>query len=254
MLWSALLNSPLSHRAVWTSTAPIPTVATSSGQIQSLLNLLRFAQDNFALLVLVLLGLVLSHSMNRRLFAVIGAIILCLGVFLGIPIIQANFHEQIGFLSGFDFTRAFRPVPFLLTVAAAIGLHLSAQRLQVRGVALVKQASNQYGMVLLALMIITFGSIAFRSVAIKKETIASAIDGACYACIYNHPDLDQLGQDIKMTVPPFRVVTIEVSRQRPAYAWPYGLEAADGYVNLYPLRYKEYWEQVVVHPKSWTLS
>jgi len=43
---------------------------------------------------------------------------------------------------------------------------------------------------------------------------------------------------------PFRVATIAAGGLQPAYAWSYGLETADGYLNIYSERYKEFWERV----------
>jgi hypothetical protein len=57
VLWSSLLNAPLSHRVDWTPDAPIPVVPKWAGQVAQLIQL---ARDNIAALGLFAVGLAVS--------------------------------------------------------------------------------------------------------------------------------------------------------------------------------------------------
>jgi hypothetical protein len=41
------------------------------------------------------------------------------------------------------------------------------------------------------------------------------------------------------------VATVAQGLQHPSLAWAYNLNTADGYINVYPKRYQQYWEQVI---------
>jgi hypothetical protein len=158
------------------------------------------------------------------------------------PPVQINFHEQLGFLSGFDFSRLFRPLPFLITMVGAVGLHLAARKWTA---APGQHTSSLRAPALLILAVVrAMGLLAWQSFDVKLQTFKGAIAGECFVCLYGHPDLGHLVESNK-GLPPFRIATVATARQRPAYAWTYGLETADGYINLYPQRYKQFWEQVV---------
>jgi hypothetical protein len=69
-----------------------------------------------------------------------------------------------------------------------------------------------------------------------------------FATMYRHPDLLKLAAANK-DAPPFRVATpfiiSDTGYMVPTFAWAYGFETVDGYVSMYPKRYKEYWLRVL---------
>lgn len=73
-------------------------------------------------------------------------------------------------------------------------------------------------------------------------------NGNNFAAFYQNPDLQQLAATKKDSLP-FRVATIADRKGslqlHPAYVSSYGLEAADGYLVLYPQNYQDYWGQVI---------
>ena len=248
VIWATLLNAPLSHRADWVPGGPIPVI---EGWAHQVVYLRQLAWDNKLSLGILAIAMIVFRSRDRRLLALAGAMILGLGFFISIAFIQINFCQYLGFLSGFDFGRVRNFFPFLLIVLAGVGLHVIGRGPHSSNapwnLKLSWRPSHNYSRVLQTLLfIVAVGVIVWQSGHVKFRTVMSEMlgRGRMFDILYRHPDLLQLAEK-RNHLPPFRIATIEDYYQKPSYAWAYGLETADGYINLYPRRYREFWEQVI---------
>jgi len=72
--------------------------------------------------------------------------------------------------------------------------------------------------------------------------------GANYETLYNNPAIRAIA-DIQGVAPPFRVATLTIDGvthlSRSSHAWAMGLESIDGYTNIYPWRYHEFWMALI---------
>jgi len=88
-----------------------------------------------------------------------------------------------------------------------------------------------------------------QSTAMNAAREVERRNGSNYASFYRQPVLNALAA-ATANGEPFRVVTFAEANngthgEAPAYAWAYGLETADGYLNSYPLRFHEFWARVI---------
>ena len=240
ILWSSFLNGPLSHRAFWLPNSPL--AASEPGRLSFTLGVIR---DNAVPLGLASLGLVISRTRDYRLVTLGSAIVFCLGFLLVYSSLATAVYKYFGFLSGFQVDRVYLLVPFLAIASAAVAVNLIASEWCLE---LTKQRSDRYSIPLqTVVVVIAIGLIAWQSVDAKHRTFSGMLNGSNFATLYRQRDLQHVSE-YRKSLPPFRIGTItDLSRhvQHPAYAWAYGLETADGYVNLYSKRYQEFWEQVL---------
>jgi hypothetical protein len=101
--------------------------------------------------------------------------------------------------------------------------------------------------ILLGLIVILF--VGGQSLAVKWQVLHEMGEGRDFTTIYRHPAIMELANR-KGQSQPFRVATIADQNPRrfvhpPAMVWAYGLESADGNINLFPARYQGFWEKVL---------
>jgi hypothetical protein len=83
--------------------------------------------------------------------------------------------------------------------------------------------------------------LAAQTVVVKIGHGLQWLEQGSYVSAYRSPLARDLAQR-HASEPPFRVATIQGN---PAFMHAYGLETVDGYLTLYPRRYKAFWERVI---------
>ena len=94
------------------------------------------------------------------------------------------------------------------------------------------------------LLTLAVAIILFQSCFVNAKILYLAVQGFNFRDLYQNPTLKSLA-DRTRNSPPFRVATVAQGLQHPSLAWAYGLNTADGYINVYPKQYQQYWEQVI---------
>jgi hypothetical protein len=239
-LWASSSNAPLSHRAAWT-----PNPAQARSWLGNLQFGWGFVADNALPLTLGGLGLALSAKSNRRLKILASFLALAVLFVIGYESLMALVQGHLGFLAGFQFSRVYLIIPFLAAVAAAVGLESLPPEWKFSAM----HEDRPRWKMSLASTVFSFATIVLlaQSIAVKNKTLTELAGGANYATLYQNPELRELAQTIK-SQPPCRIATVASQSDpawHPGFAWAYGIETVDGYANLYPKRYQNYWEAVI---------
>ena len=246
VLWATYLNSPLSFRSLWPSDSPLSDTSYLWQYHLSLDG--ELIRDNVLSLSLVLLGRSASASRDRRQTLLLGLLLFCLVYNLACPFLLKGVLDHLGILKGFSFDRLYWFFPFLAITSGAMGLAALGQSW---AFALVRppRAERSISMrrLVFAAAVCLLG---LQSMIIQRDILVEMAEGRNFRNLYQNPSVLEAAARRDATSP-FRVATLaETSRERtthphPGYAWAYGLETADGYVNLYPKRYHQFWEKLI---------
>ena len=239
-LWASSLNAPLSHRAAWK-----PNPALARNWIGNLLFGWGFVADNALPLAMAGIGWYLSSKQNRRLKILAGFLALSVIFVVGYEPLMAVVQGHLGFLAGFQFSRVYLIIPFLAAAAGAMGLESISSEWRLSAT----NEDRQRWTITLPVALFTVATVLllWQSLSIKKRTLTELAGGANYSTLYQNPELIELAETTK-SQKPFRVATVTSQNNpalQPGLAWAYGLETVDGYANLYPKRYQDYWESVI---------
>jgi len=225
-LWPALVQASFSQRAnygPWT----YADVGTS---LHDILQLSLDLGPSLLLFVIALAGTRLRDRLLVRLAVAIGVMYVAYTAYAAAyPFLLA--YARV--VAGFSMDRVLDTVPFLATMAAAIAVDRFAE---VRWDVI--RAHTRW--LVVAALLVPIG----RVVVAKTDNFAAAIDGVTFADLYSHSALTSL-RPSATTRESFRVATVASTIEHPSFAWAYGLESADGYLNLYPSRYRDYWAHVI---------
>ncbi len=226
-LSAMLANAPDSQRAAWTGSAGLNWHGRTAFALGMLLdNLPALAPAAWAFW---------RRSARRQLVALAGIIALCCFFLVAYAFIQPLIHAHLSRLSGVQLDRFYLMVPLAAIVAGAIGLEQIARTDGIR-----KQK---------AVATLVIALLCLQSLATKVRALDAVVEGSNYKALYGNDDVLKLARDHRGDAP-FRVASVAADGLHPAYAWAYGLETADGYVNLYPLRYQMYWSAVLAPLKQ----
>ncbi len=255
VLWASFLNAPISQRADWQLLSVSMLGPPSSPSLFAGGSfVVGMAIENVVALMLCVLALFVSRARDRLLVKLVTALVFLLCFVAGYPLLQLLAFKYLGFL-GFQFDRVYLVFPFLAAVSGGIAgsvidshLHLVIGRLPFLKTIRVSTL----------LIVGALCWTAFQATMVQKQILIDMVDGSNYHTLYSQVDLQQIGTKVGSD-PPFRVVSVPSRYQgsvfnssrlwHPAFVWAYGLEAADGYVNLYSKRYQAFWEQVII-PQS----
>jgi hypothetical protein len=240
-LWAGSINAPLSHRAAW---------APNASQARSWLGNLQFGwgfvEDNALPLALAGLGWALARKQNRRLNVLAGLLALALVFVVCYEPLMSLVQGHLGFLAGFQFSRVHLIIPFLAAVAGAIGLESIPHEWKLS----VTRGGRLRWTTTLAVWLFVLAAVwlLWQSVSVKKKRSPNwRVAPASRRCTGTRRCLTWR-KKVK-SESPCRVATVaspELIRPCiPAFAWAYGLETVDGYANLYPKRYQDFWEAVL---------
>lgn len=224
------MNVSLSHKADWDQTTP-------SHWQKRLSQTSSFLWTYSISLGFALIGLIASRGRDRRLVSLLGGLFFFLSLVPASYLFQVMARNHLGFLSGFQLSRIILPLRFLAFVSGGIGIHLVASQWSVP---LVKWTPYRISLKKV-LLTGAIGLVVVQSLIMKRETVIKMLQGYGYSVLYMQPELQQFANS-RRNLPPFRVATV---CNIPAFAWAYGLETVDGYLNLYSKRYQKYWGQVI---------
>lgn len=243
--YAAALNAPFSQRAAGFMT-DCGAVGAVSQKIMGNANFaLGLMRDNALPLMVTIIALVAVRVSDRRLLSLAVGVASCLLYQVLDVLIRLILGKYMGFLAGFQFTFVWHLIPFLAIVSGGLALQhvmMAANSGAKRG----RFSSSLFGgrsLIVLA----TFGVLLAESLYVQARVAHLTISGPNFADCFRNPALVKLSQTAESAAP-FRVATVaQYARpeQHPAFAWAYGLETADGYINLYPKRYKEFWSKVI---------
>ncbi|HSV28216.1 MAG TPA: DUF6044 family protein, partial [Candidatus Omnitrophota bacterium] len=133
-------------------------------------------------------------------------------------------------LSGFNAHRFTVDAPFVLAGGAAWSLHRIVQRTDAR------RGRWIVGGVL--------GALALPTLVLQAADARDWLQWGSFAANWQSPALRELARS-QSPDDPFRVATIQENGLQSGYTNAYGLEAADGYINLYARGYHRLWQAVI---------
>ena len=222
---AALLNAPLSHRAG-------RDIAAASGIHEILYRLLTIAACNFVFVALALYSIISKSTRRREAAWLLSTSLVCaVALVIWFFVTSQKLIPLPGAVRGFGWWRLTELVPILTITAAALALDLLLNR---------KGKRHNWGKWL------TYSALVYvllLSLKVNAGMFRALLHGENYSEIYQNPDLLELSNRVRQSgLSPVRVVSVGL---HPAFAWGYGLETADGYLNLYSKRYQDYWDIVI---------
>jgi len=251
-IWSSMLNSPLSNRADWAART-LSLGAAVSRQFSYVRGVMK---DNQVMVAAALLGFAATRFRDRRLLVAIGAVATIILVILVSGVWLIGYRRYAGPLSGFQVDRFYLLLPFALILSGALGLDALAEKLRGRLPADSGCRGRLWAASLTLLVLLVLGPLA--SGRVQLRIVREMRAGSTYAALYQRPELRLLAAE-NAGAPPYRVATVYAPQAfpaapdsywpflfgpLPAYAWAYGFETVDGYVQMYPERYQRFWGRV----------
>ena len=240
-LWAEVLYAPESARSIMN-----PELKTYGWAVDRIVKRLA-AMWPHALLALV--WLVRFRRRERTDWALL---VLLLVTFVGGPFsrpVGQQLRNYIPLFSGFFFDRLFLYGPFFLICAAVIGLsRLPMPRLKISVETQderVEMAPTIVPAFLLATLVLL---LSLRVFAINWDRSLFVHDDAeNWHRLYHNPELRALAG--RVDGQPVRTVTVDAAHApevwQPAFNLAYGLETINGFKNIYPWRFHQFWRQVV---------
>ena len=244
-IYALILNVPLSHRADWTPLGLWGAVGNRDldryvyEKVWFVWGLMR---DNAVPVGLLLIGIVCSRCKDRLLMSIFAFIVLCLAFQPAYGLIKTLSLQHVTFLRAASFDRIYLLVPFLLIIGAAVGAMYIPREASLR--LLFQRILDRPLRVRTVIIALAIGFVLFQSCFVHARILYLMGHGYNFRDLYLNPNLKKLREQTR-DLPPFRMVTVAQGIQHPAMAWVYGLDTADGYMNVYPKRYQQYWEQVL---------
>lgn len=241
MVWPTFLLAKSSHRSDLGA-----TLAGASNAYQTLFKLL---ENNAIPLFVAVTGWFVSRGYTRRSLTIamaLMALFLTIGTFEKTIIPSLDRAIGIGFVRGMNFKRFFEAVPFL--AAFSMGLSLEALRGAISSTNAVPPNRSKLGVAALAICLVWTLAVAGRSIRLQ---IMAWSRGEAYAALLEIEQLQALRKQIA-NEPPGRLATVvtldefdDNYRLFPGFMPAYGLECADGYLNIFPKRYLNYWSELL---------
>jgi len=237
-IWAFMANGGLSHRSHFEVAAP---------QYARFFKEWAVAVINGAALLLVIAGLIARGRIgqNVTIFLIAAMIALYQPVFEVLRFVLQDISPLIG---GYSIPKGLdASIWFALSAGLSLDLilrHDVSFRVFRRARKFSVAATVSLGIVLV---------IAGGILIDKMGRLWDMLYDENFAAMYRHPDLLELAAE-KKDAPPFRVATPFVLSDTgyivPTFVWAYGFETVDGYVSMYPKRYKEYWLRVLAAQKG----
>ena len=246
-LWAAAANTPLSQRGDWGAGRAGTGVWSVYWPLVR-----RLATDNLPALCAT--GLALVVAAVRRAWRVL-ALVALTAADLGLYLVSGPLREALSgplpLLSGFRFDRAYVVLPFLAVLAGGAGAALLP-----KGAGPWRRAGRPRKLWLPLQPLVglaVLGVVVPQAVAMQRDMARERRQGITYAAFYQRRDIAAVRAE-RRADRPFRVVSVYAAPLyadapalwRPAFAWAYGLETADGYTVMYSKRYQEYWAELLV--------
>ena len=252
VLWAAAANAGASHRADWTGPVPWSTAAAFTDRALTWL-----VQTLAVPLALCAVGVVVGLVRRRwRVVGLAAVVAVLLTATALVPEIRSAVTAHAGFLSGFGWERISNPLSFAIIVTAAAGLALLPARFRLplrlprwwwrRGGEDRPRRAHLSVQSLLGAAVVCFALVLSVQLLVRMEQARATTPS--YATLFERPEEKALAARMAAEGPG-RVVTVYAYLSsdhdrllEPGYAWAYGMDTADGYSNLYPQTYKDFWE------------
>jgi hypothetical protein len=240
-VWPTIVLAKSSHRS--------DMGATLAGAGNSYQILFKLLQNNAIPLCIAVAGWIASKGYLRRSLTIALALVLtflAIGTFEKTIIPFLDRWVGIGFVRGMNFKRVFEPVPFL--AAFTMGLSLEALRGVIPSPSSEAMRPRKLGVVALAICLLWTAATAARSIRLQ---IMAWSRGEAYSALFEIEPLQALSKQMA-TEPLGRLATVvtldefdDNYRLFPGFMPAYGLESADGYLNIFPKRYLSYWTEIL---------
>lgn len=237
-LMAAGQHAAASHRAHWNFIAGL-----NAGLAPRLRVLAVGLKDNAIPAVLIVAALWRVRGRERRLRWLALTAAFCLG-FGTLYYLAARAIPALATLThGANLDRWYLLAPFFLIVGGAYAIRPLMEGASLPGIrGRTWPLATIAGAVALVLL-------AIQSLVVNARMLNLAVAGDNFAALFRNPEIRELAAATR-NEPPFRVATVAADAHagtpwHPAYAWAYGFDTADGYVNLYPRRYQELWHQLI---------
>lgn len=207
--------------------------------LQNFFSYYVFRPDNLPLLSLGGLGLVIGWrtSSYRLLLISLGLVLLyCLCAFY-IPQFVCSDANPLTFVRGFNYSRFFFYLPFLIAIFGGIGAGAFLDGLDLR---------RKLPWAPAAFALLAFAWIFGLALEVKQITQANRLAGSNYANLFENPYIQRVAE-LSAQLPLGRVVTYNPTKQHlsPGFLWPYGINTLDGYTGIYSRRFYDYWRSVL---------
>ena len=236
MVLAMVLNSPLSFRALVDINAPPYTTIES--------NVLTFLRRYWGLIVVAMTGSAIAWRQDKTLFrllAVVGAILFIVYFENGI---RAFVSQNVRFLNGFNIYRLGETLPFVVSIAVALGF----ERVSGRLTSWLGQGVSILGRWRISWPSALFGvTLVFASPYTVRTIISNVMDWGkwgSYTANFRSPVIANIAEEFQRSSMPFRVATIQENGLQPAYPNAYGLEIFGGQLNMYQSSYKKFSDMV----------
>lgn len=203
--------------------------------------------DNVPALLAGVTGLALwrPKPVDRKAIALLGLLVSFIALSFFLPLVICSSYNPIGFVKGFNYSRFYFYLPFIIAVFAGVGLQNLVLYLQAR---FPKDKFVQKRLpALLAALLLLF--ILYLAIGVKQITLRARSAGSNYANLYANPYLQFLADTIAKTDPHSRAVMLfdidSPLQKHPGYLWPYGINTLDGYTGIYTLKFAKFWALVI---------
>ncbi len=228
-IWSVLSNRPISHRVNW-------DLVMDFGAVRS--GLLSLRRISVVFLVIALAGGVVTRLRNRTFNWLLG-----LGTFCSLGVGFVNLlMGYLGFLRGFQLDRFYELTPLFVALCGGIAIS------EIRGyIRYFENAETQNGYPVscsAVVFVLGMAGVLYDSSWVKVEHAREWMVQGNYIANYLSGDLIDLAKAAEGGEDKYRVAVVAADLH-PSYANAYGLETADGYVNVYPQRYIDFWSRVI---------
>jgi len=190
---------------------------------------------------ITIIGVFICKPINRMLLMVLLLLLFCL-LDMEVRLVTLQLLDN-DILAEINW-RFYLLAPFFAIISGAYGLNLVLQS----KLSLINNANKWKEISSKAIMCIVAACVLFSfSVSLKIDHYRARDQGENYAMLYENDQLQSLASG--ESAEPFRVATVPFYSKSyqlfPSQANAYGLESVDGYVWWYPLRYKQYWGEVI---------
>jgi hypothetical protein len=239
------MHAPESHRTLW-PLLPVGVVDQAQLWTEQQSATMVLLRVHAPFLIAAAVGWLVSGFRNRSLNLLFGlALAILLHTSLSLPArsLAQWVYEPLATFALDRLSIAF--LPFLAVAAGAVGLQQCFTFVAARE----NRFGRRLGTAAVGMACVAIAAIVVdRSVLVNADRETSRRDGENYGAFFQRPELIALADHVSGQ-PPLRVATFADANwgagQHPAFAWAYGLDTADGYLNLYPRRYHAFWAQLI---------
>lgn len=227
-IWALLIHIPYSHRIN----------LSLEGLDVGYENILNKFQPQYIpyIITLLLAAIFLARFKDKKFNFLITMLLI---VWTGPAILtffQITFYDYISIFQGISVFRIFELFIFFFPLCLAYGIKLVPDH----WVFIYAKTKNHLKISSL-ILIIGFGYILYETFAIKISHLIEYARGSTYTYVYKNSEIEKLAEN-KDPLDLFRVTSMRTLSTIPLV---YGLETADGFVQVIPKRYANFWHTII---------